>query len=327
MTSAAQQLKQTLSTGISQAIYGLEPTIHGLTIALVAKGQVLLEGVPGLGKTLLAKTFAQLLGGSFKRIQCTADMMPSDLTGIHVYNAEKQGFDLIQGPLFADVVLVDEINRTGPKTQSAFLQAMEEGAITIDRETYPLARNFFIIASQNPHEFEGTFPLPESQLDRFLLRLQLEYPDAACENSILKAYDHPGGGHVQPPVSGLLPYELIEQARAQAADIHVSNAVYDYTTQIAAATRLHHQISLGLSPRGALALMRCARVEAALRGSEFVTPDDIKAVADAVMAHRLILTPDAILEGVQTRELAASILDSVEVPRSESPSPDALQAP
>jgi Mg-chelatase subunit ChlI len=163
MTSAAQKLKQSLSAGVSQAIYGLEPTIHGLTIALIAKGQVLLEGVPGLGKTLLAKTLAQLLGGTFKRIQCTADMMPSDLTGIHVYNADKRSFDLIPGPLFADVVLVDEINRTGPKTQSAFLQAMEEGAITIDRETYPLAREFFIMASQNPHEFEGTFSqYPES---------------------------------------------------------------------------------------------------------------------------------------------------------------------
>ncbi|HHJ15694.1 MAG TPA: MoxR family ATPase [Gammaproteobacteria bacterium] len=326
MTSAAQQLKQTLSSGVGQAIYGLEPTIHGLTIALIAKGQVLLEGVPGLGKTLLAKTLAHLLGGTFKRVQCTADMMPSDLTGIHVYNAEKQSFDLIPGPLFADVVLVDEINRTGPKTQSAFLQAMEEGAITIDRETYPLARDFFIIASQNPHEFEGTFPLPESQLDRFLLRLQLEYPDAACEASILKAYDHPGGGHVQPSVTETLSNELIDQARTQAAAIHVSDAVYDYTTQIAAATRSHHQISLGLSPRGALALMRCARVEAALRGAEYVTPDDIKAVADAVMAHRLILTPDAVLEGIRANELANSILDSVEVPRSESPSLDTAQA-
>jgi len=276
---------------------------------------------------LLAKTLAQLLGGTFKRIQCTADMMPSDLTGIHVYNAEKQNFDLIPGPLFADVVLVDEINRTGPKTQSAFLQAMEEGTITIDHETYPLARDFFIIASQNPHDFEGTFPLPESQLDRFLLRLQLGYPDSACETRILKAYDHPGGGHIQPPVTETLSNDLIGQARAQTAAIHVSDAVYDYTTQIAAATRSHHQISLGLSPRGALALMRCARVEAALRGAEFVIPDDIKAVTDAVMAHRLILTPDAVLEGIQSRELAASILDSIDVPRSGSPSRDVVQAP
>ena len=198
MTTPAQELKQQLETNFSKVIYGLEPTIHGLTLALIAQGQVLLEGVPGLGKTLLAKTLAQMLSGKFKRIQCTADMMPSDLTGIHVYNANKHCFELIPGPLFADVVLVDEINRTGPKTQSALLQAMEEGSITIDRETYELAPDFFIIASQNSHEFEGTYPLPESQLDRFLLRLQLAYPDRDCEKQILAAYDRPGGGHRRP---------------------------------------------------------------------------------------------------------------------------------
>lgn len=317
MTNAVQQLEEVLHAGFSQVIYGLKPTIHGLTIALIANGQVLLEGVPGVGKTLLAKTLAQMLDGNFKRIQCTADMMPSDLTGIHVYNSEKQSFDLIPGPLFADVVLVDEINRTGPKTQSALLQAMEEGAITIDRDTYPLAEGFFIIASQNPHEFEGTFPLPESQLDRFLLRLQLSYPDADCEADILKAYDHPGGGHGQTVSADKVTKEALKQARDCAARIHVSDAVYFYATQISAATRSHHQISLGLSPRGALALMRCARVEAALRGAEFVTPDDIKAVAEAVMAHRMILTPDAALEGITASELTTVILDDIEIPRTE----------
>lgn len=317
MSNAIQQLEKALLAGFSQVIYGLQPTIHGLTIALIANGQVLLEGVPGVGKTLLAKTLAQMLDGSFKRIQCTADMMPSDLTGIHVYNSEKQTFDLIPGPLFADVVLVDEINRTGPKTQSALLQAMEEGAITIDRETYTLAEGFFIIASQNPHEFEGTFPLPESQLDRFLLRLQLSYPDANCEADILKAYDHPGGGHVQPVSTTKISKTEINQARECAAQMHVSNAVYFYATQISAATRSHHQISLGLSPRGALALMRCARVEAALRGAEFVTPDDIKAVAESVMAHRMILTPDAVLEGITATGLTAIILDDIDIPRTD----------
>jgi MoxR-like ATPase len=284
---------------------------------LIANGQVLLEGVPGLGKTLLAKTLAAMLDGSFKRIQCTADMMPSDLTGIHIYNAEAQKFDLIPGPLFADVVLVDEINRTGPKTQSAFLQAMEEGAITIDRDTYQLAADFFIIASQNSHEFEGTFPLPESQLDRFLLRLQLEYPDAETEVDILKAYDHPGGGHSKSISAEKISSSAIADARKYVTSVHVSTAVYQYATRLAAATRSHYQISLGLSPRGALALMRCARVEAALRGSEFVTPDDIKAVAEPVMAHRIILTPDAMLEGVSNTSLIKVILNDVEVPRTE----------
>lgn len=326
MSSAAQQLKQTITCGVSQVIYGMEETIHGLTIALIAKGQVLLEGFPGLGKTLLAKTFASMLGGQFRRVQCTADMMPSDLTGIHIYNADTRRFDLLPGPLFADVVLVDEINRTGPKTQSAFLQAMEEGCITIDRETYQLAPDFFVLAAQNPHEFEGTFPLPESQLDRFLLRLQLDYPDPDCEREVLKAYDHPGGGHRHLLPVETLPAELIAKARAQTAQIHVSDAVYDYATRIAAATRSHNQISLGLSPRGALALMRCARVEAALRGAEFVTPDDIKVVARPVMAHRLILTPDAVLEGVNTTDLSAALLENVDVPRSPQTVQSAAEA-
>jgi MoxR-like ATPase len=318
MTTPAQELKGQLETSFGKVIYGLEPTIHGLTLALIARGQVLLEGVPGLGKTLLAKTLAQMLSGKFKRIQCTADMMPSDLTGIHVYNPEKRSFELIPGPLFADVVLVDEINRTGPKTQSALLQAMEEGSITIDRETYELAPDFFIIASQNSHEFEGTYPLPESQLDRFLLRLQLAYPDRDCEKRILAAYDRPGGGHSHPAAIAPLTEDLIARSREQAAAIHVADAIYDYATRIAAASRTHHQISLGVSPRGILALMRCARVEAALRGAEFVTPDDVKAVAGPVMAHRLILNPEAVLEGIRPEDLCGAILDSVEVPRTEA---------
>jgi MoxR-like ATPase len=318
MTTPAQRLKRQIEANFGKVIFGLEPAIHGLTLALIARGQVLLEGVPGLGKTLLAKTLAQMLSGTFKRIQCTADMMPSDLTGIHVYNPDKRGFELIPGPLFADVVLVDEINRTGPKTQSALLQAMEEGAITIDRETYELTPDFFIIASQNPHEFEGTYPLPESQLDRFLLRLQLGYPSPACEMRILAAYDRPGGGHRCAAALEPLDAAQISRAREQAAAIHVSDAVYDYSTRIAAASRAHHQISLGLSPRGLLALMRCARVEAALRGGDFVTPDDIKAVAVPVMAHRLILSPEAVLEGVRPDELSVAILDGVEVPRTRA---------
>ena len=316
MTTPAQQLKRHIEENFGKVIYGLEPAVHGLTLALIARGQVLLEGVPGLGKTLLAKTLARMLSGTFKRIQCTADMMPSDLTGIHVYNPDTRGFELIPGPLFADVVLVDEINRTGPKTQSALLQAMEEGAITIDRETYELAPDFFIIASQNSHEFEGTYPLPESQLDRFLLRLQLGYPDRECEKRILAAYDRPGGGHGCAVTIDPLDAQLIARARGQASMVHVSEAVYDYATRIAAASRSHHQIGLGMSPRGILALMRCARVEAVLRGAEFVTPDDIKAVAVPVMAHRLILNPEAVLQGIRAEALSIAILDSVEVPRS-----------
>jgi MoxR-like ATPase len=277
MTTPAQDLEARLLSGLGSVLFGMQDAIHGLCLALVAKGQVLVEGVPGLGKTLLAKTLARQLGGRFKRIQCTADMMPSDMTGIHVYNSEKRAFELLPGPLFADLVLVDEINRTGPKTQSALLQAMEEGCITIDRDTYALPPDYFIIASQNPHELEGTYPLPESQLDRFLLRLTIGYPDAATEQRVLRAYDHPGGGHLEAerPIEAL-PEGLVDTAREQAAAVVVSEAVYSYVVAIAEASRNQGAISLGLSTRGALALMRCARVEAALRGGDFATPDDVK---------------------------------------------------
>ncbi len=317
MTTAAEDLEQTLKQNLGTVLFGLESVIHGVCLALVAKGHVLLEGVPGLGKTLLAKSLARQLKGQFKRIQCTADMMPSDLTGIHVYNTDTNTFELLPGPLFADVVLVDEINRTGPKTQSALLQAMEEGSITLDRKTYSLPDEFFVVAAQNPHEFEGTYPLLEAQLDRFLVRLNLDYPDDAIEKQVLRAYDRPGGGHSQAE-SGMLPLAdgLVARAREQVRKVFVSEALYDYDTAIAAATRNHPHVSLGLSTRGALALMRCARVEAALRGEDFVTPDDIKAVAKAVMGHRLILTPDAVLEGIGSDHVLASILGQVEVPRS-----------
>lgn len=319
MTTPAQDLEARLLSGLGSVLFGMQHAIHGLCLALVAKGQVLVEGVPGLGKTLLAKTLARQLRGRFKRIQCTADMMPSDMTGIHVYNGEKRAFELLPGPLFADLVLVDEINRTGPKTQSALLQAMEEGCITIDRDTYALPPDYFIIASQNPHELEGTYPLPESQLDRFLLRLTIDYPDAATEQQVLRAYDHPDGGHLEAerPIDAL-PEGLVETAREQAAAVVVSEAVYSYVVAIAEASRSQGAISLGLSTRGALALMRCARVEAALRGGDFATPDDIKVVARAVMAHRLILTPEAMLEGMDGASMTDTILGQVQVPRDST---------
>jgi MoxR-like ATPase len=193
MSSNAQRLEQALQARLGEAVFGVEAIVHGLCLALVAGGHVLLEGVPGLGKTLLARTLAANCGGRFKRIQCTSDLMPADITGVHVFNSDNRTFEFIPGPLFADVVLVDEINRTSPKTQSALLEAMEEGTVTIDRETYPLPDDHFVIASQNPHEFEGTYPLPESQLDRFLIRLDMDYPSAEMEQRVLKSYDHSAG--------------------------------------------------------------------------------------------------------------------------------------
>ncbi|MBT4836561.1 MAG: MoxR family ATPase [Methylococcales bacterium] len=320
MTNHAQELESILQDNLSTTLFGLETIIHDLCIALIAKGQVLLEGVPGLGKTLLAKSLAQQLQGDFKRIQCTADMMPSDMTGIHVYNSDSHQFELLPGPLFADVVLVDEINRTGPKTQSALLQAMEERCISIDRDTYPLPDDFFIIAAQNPHEFEGTYPLPESQLDRFLLCLRMQYPSASTEISILKTYNQPGGGHVSSNAENSikkLPENSLHQARDSVQTVNVADSVYQYVQSIAHASRMHSDISLGLSSRGALALIRCARVEAALRGGEYVIPDDVKMVASAVMAHRMILTPEAMLEGLNGIGITKTILEQVEIPRDQ----------
>jgi MoxR-like ATPase len=320
MTTAAQKLLHSLEDALARTVFGMDETIRGLCIALINRGHVLLEGVPGLGKTLLAKTLATHMGGDFKRIQCTADLMPSDLTGIHVYHPEKKEFVFVSGPLFADIVLVDEINRTGPKTQSALLQAMEEGVVTIDRNTYRLPENFFVIASQNPHEFEGTYPLPESQLDRFLLRLEMTYPESSMEEKVLRTYNNPGGGHeFDPAAIPKLDVAMLEQARQAVEAVYVSDAIYRYVQQISRKTRQHPQIMLGLSIRGALALMRCARAHAAIDGQEFVTPDNVKAVARAVMEHRLVLSPDTMLEGIGALDVMEAVINDVEVPRDLAP--------
>jgi len=316
MSTNARQFEQELQARLGQVVFGVEQIVHGLSLALVAGGHVLLEGVPGLGKTLLARALAAHRGGRFKRIQCTSDLMPADITGVHVFNSDNRTFEFIPGPLFADVVLVDEINRTGPKTQSALLEAMEEGTVTIDRETYPLPDNHFVIASQNPHEFEGTYPLPESQLDRFLIRLDMSYPSQAMEQQVLKSYDHSAGQRrATPRVDTPIDDGLVAQARREADGVHVSDAVYDYVGALATASRKHPHVSLGLSTRGALAVMRCARVEAVLRGAGFVTPDDIKTVTRSVVTHRLILSPDASLEGVAGGDVVDAVLAQVPVPK------------
>jgi MoxR-like ATPase len=310
------QLEAHLQAQIGGVVFGAQALLRDLAIALVVRGHVLLEGPPGVGKTLIARCLAQLLGGDFRRVQCTADLMPSDLSGVNVWRADAGRFELVKGPLFADVVLADELNRTGPKTQSALLEAMEERRITIDRDTYPLSAEFLVVATQNPQEFEGTFPLPESQLDRFLLRLVVDHAAADAEIEVLRAYDR-GDAARERAVDALssLPAGLLEAARTEAAAVHVSDALYGYVVALAAASRRHPQIAVGLSTRGVLALMRCARVEAALEGAAFVTPDHVKRVAPAVIAHRLTLAPEAALDELTAVALTETLLGNVPVPR------------
>lgn len=315
MSSEARALETFLQSQLNEIVYGLEEPIHALAIAVIGAGHVLLEGAPGLGKTLLSQTFARVLGGEFKRVQGTADLMPTDLTGVHVFDARKNDFVFRKGPLFGDVVLIDEVNRAGPKTQSALLEAMEERAVTADGKRFPLPTDFLIVATQNPREFEGTYPLPESQLDRFMISLQIDYPDRDHEARVLTQYMLPGKTAASSAAVETIPSGALARARAELERVHLSDALLDYVLDIVTATRQSSNVSLGLSSRGALALARCARIEAALRGADFVVPDDVKRVAPWIMTHRIILAPDAVLEGTSARGEVERVLGAVPVPR------------
>jgi MoxR-like ATPase len=317
MTRQAHELEIFLRGQVGNVVYGLDDVIHALTIALIGAGHVLLEGPPGLGKTLLSNTFARVLGGEFKRIQGTADLMPTDLTGVHVFDSQRGQFVFRRGPLFADVVLVDEVNRAGPKTQSALLEAMEERYVTVDGERFPLPADFLIVATQNPRDFEGTYPLPESQLDRFMVCVQMGYPSRGDEARIIAEYGLPGRARDSIAVESL-PRGTLAAARAELANVHLSDALVGYVLDIVAASRQSSSVGLGLSSRAALALARCARIEAALRGGDFVVPDDVKRVAPWVIPHRLVLAPDAVLEGASARTEVERILAAVAVPRDAS---------
>jgi len=316
MSSAIQEVESLLQRELGRVVVGAEGPARALIVALVARGHVLVQGVPGLGKTLLAKTLARTLGGEFKRIQGTPDLMPSDITGVHVFDETQRNFVFRPGPLFADVVLVDEINRAGPKTQSALLEAMEERQVSVEREVLSLPADFLVLATQNPREFEGTYPLPESQLDRFMLRIDIDYPNRESEAEILARY---GGMQTAAQTTlesvGVLDPALLTRARAEADGVHVSDALAGYVLDIARASREHTRLTLGLSTRGALSLLKAARITAGLRGSEFVAPDDVKEAAAWVMAHRLVLTPEAALEGLTDVEVVKGLLSDTPVPR------------
>jgi MoxR-like ATPase len=315
MSVHIRELESELSRELGRVVVGAEAPIRALIIALLARGHVLVQGVPGLGKTLLAKSLARALGGEFKRIQGTPDLMPSDIIGVHVFDERERSFVFRAGPLFADVVLVDEINRAGPKTQSALLEAMEERQVSVERSVFALPADFMVLATQNPREFEGTYPLPESQLDRFMLRIDMDYPERASEMEVLERYG--AGESSQPLVRALsqLDRAMLEAARSELAQIHVSAALQGYVLDLARASREHGRLLLGLSTRGALALLRAARIACGLRGADFVTPDDVKDIALQVMAHRLVLSPEAALEGESDVDIVRQLLADTPVPR------------
>jgi MoxR-like ATPase len=315
MTNALEALEQRLQQDLGTVVIGMRPVVRALTIAVIARGHVLLQGAPGLGKTLLSKTLATALGGSFKRVQGTSDLMPADIIGVHIFDQEKHAFVFRPGPVFADVLLVDEVNRAGPKTQSALLEAMEERHVTVDRKNYPLPKNFLVVATQNPREFEGTYPLPESQLDRFMFRIDLKHPERADELAILERYGSVDAhSAAAPTVAAIQPADL-EAARAAVEQVHVAPELSSYVVDLAKASREHGHVSLGLSTRGALALLRAARISAGIRGAQFVSPDDVKEVAPLVMPHRLMLSPEAMLEGVTEYAVTQRILEQTAVPK------------
>jgi MoxR-like ATPase len=302
---------------IAKAVKGQHAIIEGLLICLLAEGHALLEGVPGTAKTLMAKALAHCLHCEFRRVQFTPDLMPSDIIGTTVYDMKTAEFFVKKGPIFTAVLLADEVNRTPPKTQAALLQAMEERQVTLDGTDYPLPEPFLVIATQNPIEYEGTYPLPEAQLDRFMMKLKVDYPTPGEELEMLRLHQQGFNPHelASSDIHAVVDLEMLAKAKAELATITVEEGVMKYLVDLVAATRAAHHALLGGSPRATVALLRCSRVVAALDGRTFLTPDDIKLVAKPVLRHRIILRPEAELEGLTTDQLIESILTAVPVPR------------
>lgn len=299
---------------VSKVVVGKAASLELLMVALLADGHVLIEDVPGLGKTLIAKSLAQTMGVVFKRVQFTPDLLPSDITGFNIYNQKTGSFHFQPGPVMANVLLADEINRTIPRTQSSLLESMEERQVTVDGQTYPLPRPFFVIATQNPIELEGTFPLPEAQLDRFLLRVHLGYPEGDEEMTIMERFQKDDPLLALKPVAK--PDQIVQLQEARKA-IRVSTPVRQYISSIAGATRSHEKVRFGASPRGSLGLMRAGQALAALRGRTYVLPDDIKHLAPAALAHRVILKDKERLKGLTPEVFLQELIDRIPVPSPE----------
>jgi len=304
---------ENLRAEIATVLVGNEGAVEVLTVSLLTRGHVLMEGVPGVAKTTIARLFARATGLDANRVQMTPDILPADITGTHVYRETTGEFELQRGPVFANLVVADEINRATPKTQSALLEAMQENAVTIEGDTVPLPEPFLVVATQNPVEMEGTYELPVAQRDRFQFRFRVEPPDEADELALLDRFDeNPGLG--PDDVSQVVTVEDVLSARETVADVYVARPVKRYLRELVAATRERSDLEYGASPRAALSLLDAAKARAALRGREYVVPDDVKAFAVAVVAHRLVPSIEAELSAVTTEDVVEDVLDSVEPP-------------
>jgi MoxR-like ATPase len=307
---------RTLLDNVTRVLIGKRREVELALIALASEGHILIEDVPGVGKTMLAKSLAKSIGCTFRRIQFTPDLLPSDVTGVSIYNQKTEEFEFRPGPVMAQIVLADEINRATPKTQSALLESMEERQLTVDGNTHPLSRPFMVMATQNPIEYEGTFPLPEAQLDRFIMRLRLGYPNREDEISVLdsQVISHP----IEDIEQVVSAQDLMETHRL-VRQVRVDPGLRGYIVDIVNATRTHPDVYLGASPRGSLSLFRTAQAAALLAGRDYVIPDDIKMLAESVLAHRVIMNPAARVRNVQSGAVLREVLQSVSVPGTRVP--------
>ncbi|HVU14608.1 MAG TPA: MoxR family ATPase [Phototrophicaceae bacterium] len=306
-----QQVAERISHSVSQVIVGKRNEVRLTVLGLLSQGHILIEDIPGVGKTMMAKSLARSIGCTFSRLQFTPDMLPSDVTGVSLFNQKTREFEFRAGPIMAQIVLADEINRATPKTQAALLEAMEERQVTVDGVTYPLEEPFLILATQNPIEYEGTFPLPEAQLDRFLMRIQLGYSTPAEEMTILSSqqYEHP----IQNVYQVVSVQELLAAQQA-VREVYVADEIKRYIIDLVSASRQHPDVYLGSSPRGSLALFRTAQARAAMAGRDYVIPDDVKALAEVTLAHRVIVGPAARIKDISSRTIIQDILAATPVP-------------
>ncbi len=313
-----ENLKETVTKikeKIGNIVIGQDEMIEQIMIALLSDGHILIEGVPGVAKTLTAKLFAKIISAEYSRIQFTPDLMPSDVTGTSVFNMKTSSFEFIKGPIFGNIILIDEINRSPAKTQAALFEVMEEHQVTVDGNTYKMEEPFVVFATQNPIDQEGTYRLPEAQLDRFLFKIKVDYPNANDELTILKNSHNRKGANETSEIEPFITKEEISNFRQQVKELHIDENLQSYIVQIISKTRNNNALFLGASPRASLNIMIASKATAAINGRDFVIPDDIKAVAYPVLRHRLLLSPEKEMEGVTTEKVIKQIIESVEVPR------------